>query len=47
MMEFKEAVVPIKAWLDKYGCPHTSVIIEHDFAKVVNDELGVPLKVLD
>ena len=43
--ELQEAAQPLHQMLCDYGDPHTTVIIEQGFVRVVQDELGAPLQV--
>lgn len=45
--ELKNAVQPILDFLYKYGDPHTTVIVEMGFVKVVQDKMGTPLEIRD
>jgi len=45
--ELKTAVQPVLDFLYKYGDPHTSLIIEMGFVKIVQDKMGVPLEIRD
>ena len=47
MEEFKSLCKPINVWLQKNYHPHTTIIIESGFAKIVEDTMGVPFEVLD
>jgi hypothetical protein len=38
-----ELSAPLNGWLRKNYNPHTRIIIEWDFVKVVADEAGMPL----
>lgn len=40
----KELSTPLNGWLRKNYNPHTRIIIEWDFVKVVADEAGTPLQ---
>lgn len=44
LKEFEELVKPIHAWLVENHNPHTMIIIDWDFAKVISEECGVPLE---
>jgi len=45
--ELKQAVQPVLDFLYKYGDPHTTVIVEMGFVKVVQDKMGTPLEIRD
>ena len=45
--ELKRAAQPILDFLYKYGNPHTQVIVEMGFVKVVQEEMGTPLEIRD
>jgi len=45
--ELQKAAQPLHQMLCTYGNPHTTIIIAQDFVRVVQDELGAPLRVPD
>ena len=45
--EFEKLVTPLYEWLQDNYNPHTSIIIECGFAKIVQDTMGIPLGVRD
>lgn len=45
--ELQEAVKPLNAWLRKYGCPYTAVVVKQDEANVVEITQGIPVQMPD
>lgn len=41
--EFDEAIKPLRDWLCKHGDPHTKVIVDLFYARIVEDACGIPL----
>jgi hypothetical protein len=41
--ELKTLALPLYDWLCKNYCPHTSIIIEYDGIRVVDDNMFLPL----
>jgi len=44
--EFKELCKPLNDWLQKNYPPHTRIIIENDYAEIVEGIMGIPFEVL-
>ena len=47
MQEFQEVCRPVVEWLQVNGNPMMQIIIEQDFARLWNSEMGVPFEVRD
>jgi len=45
--EFKKVCQPVVDFLNKYGCPHSIVIITQTHAELLSGECGVPFEPLD
>lgn len=43
--EFERLVTPLYKWLQDNYDPHTSIIIECGYAKIVVDTMGIPMEV--
>jgi hypothetical protein len=46
MEEFRELCKPINEWLQKNYHPHTKIIIENDYAEIVEGTMAVHFEVL-
>ncbi len=47
MNEFASLIKPLHDWLQDNYSPHTSIIIECGHARIVSDEMGLPLGIKD
>jgi len=47
MKELRELSAPLVKWLQDKFDPHSSVIVEQSFVKLVRDECGIPFEVKD
>ena len=47
MREFTDLCKPLNEWLQDNFDLHTSIILEVGYAKIVQDQMGVPLEVRD
>lgn len=45
--EFKTACQPVVDFLNKYGTPHSTIIVTQTHAEFVTGEMGVPFEPLD
>lgn len=45
--EFKDVCQPVVDFLNKYGCPHTTVIITQTSAELLEGECAAPFEPLD
>ena len=45
--EFRIAVASIEKWIQKWGTPHTTIIIKLDGAEVCQGEIATPFIVVD
>jgi hypothetical protein len=45
--DFKDVCQPVVDFLNKYGTPHSTVIIQQDHAEFVNGEMCVPFELRD
>ena len=45
--EFKEACKPLEEFINKWGCPHDTIIIDQCGAEFKCGEIGIPFKLRD
>lgn len=45
--EFRIATASIEKWIQKWGNPHTTIVIKLDSAEVCQGEIAVPFVVVD
>jgi len=45
--DFKAACKPMEEFINKWGCPHDTVIITQSGAEFKTGEIGVPFKLRD
>lgn len=47
IQEFIEACKPLEKFINKYGCPHDTIIITQDGAEFKTGEIGIPFRLRD
>jgi len=47
MKEFKKACKKMEKFINKYGCPHDTIIITQTGTEFKTGEIGIPFKIRD
>lgn len=45
--EFEKLKQPLKDFMNKYCCPHDTLIVQQGHMELLNGEMALPLKILD
>lgn len=45
--ELQKIIKPIEEFMNKYCCPHDTLLVTQGHAELLGGEIGIPLEILD